>query len=594
MRTEKKDEGASLLADQQRQFLLQQQQQQQLHQLLTSQNFTPVNSSTLNCAVKALRGIGFEDTKLTMQPPRAIPSEDNAALGSLQASPQAPGQTTGVAGTRAPSSNLYNAVRAKVDRARVRESYETDSRDSPYWLKPLFTLRWSPYGDSFPTSAVQLSPACDCQLMYPLTDHWRALLKMSRCFGKCKRRNVSIRSCSTPLSFSSSSLCAGEKCNCHSCLRGSQRQYCGVVSGSQPWTPVASLGPWHVPVRWWHSSSRLCDDSKVEKSLKSLKDKNKKLEEGGPVYSPTVEMEPVRKSLGQKVVDEVKHYYHGFRLLWIDTTIAGRMLWRILNGNILSRRERRQFLRTCADVFRLVPFLVFIIVPFMEFLLPLAVKLFPNMLPSTFETKSKKRKREKPRCLQRLREKPRCLQREREKPCCLQREREKPRSLQSLREKLCYLQREREKPRCLQREREKTCCLQRLREKPRCLQSVREKPRCLQCLREKPRCLQREREKPRCLQHEREKPRCLQHEREKPRCLQREREKPRCLQREREKPRCLQREREKPRCLQREREKPRCLQREREKPRCLQREREKPRCLQREREKPLCLQHKRE
>ncbi|KAK1175200.1 mitochondrial proton/calcium exchanger protein-like isoform X1 [Acipenser oxyrinchus oxyrinchus] len=204
-------------------------------------------------------------------------------------------------------------------------------------------------------------------------------------------RNVSIRSCSTPLSFSSSSLCAGEKCNCHSCLRGSQRQYFGVVSGSQPWTPVASLGPRHVPVRWWHSSSRLCDDSKVEKSLKSLKDKNKKLEEGGPVYSPTVEA--VRKSLGQKVVDEVKHYYHGFRLLWIDTTIAGRMLWRILNGNILSRRERRQFLRTCADVFRLVPFLVFIIVPFMEFLLPVVLKLFPNMLPSTFETQSKKEER---------------------------------------------------------------------------------------------------------------------------------------------------------------------------------------------------------
>lgn len=49
-----------------------------------------------------------------------------------------------------------------------------------------------------------------------------------------------------------------------------------------------------------------------------------------------------------------------------------------------------QFLRTCADLFRLVPFLVFIIVPFMEFLLPVALKLFPNMLPSTFETKSKK------------------------------------------------------------------------------------------------------------------------------------------------------------------------------------------------------------
>ncbi|KAG8542813.1 hypothetical protein GDO81_026080 [Engystomops pustulosus] len=92
-------------------------------------------------------------------------------------------------------------------------------------------------------------------------------------------------------------------------------------------------------------------------------------------------------------MDELKHYYHGFRLLWIDTKIGARMLWNILNGGNLSRRERRQFLRICADLFRLVPFLVFIIVPFMEFLLPVVLKLFPNMLPSTFETTSKKEER---------------------------------------------------------------------------------------------------------------------------------------------------------------------------------------------------------
>ncbi|XP_062852123.1 mitochondrial proton/calcium exchanger protein [Trichomycterus rosablanca] len=154
-----------------------------------------------------------------------------------------------------------------------------------------------------------------------------------------------------------------------------------------------TVAQWNTPVRWIHSSSCLYDDSKVEQSLRSLKDRNKKLEEGGPVYSPTVEVEPVRKTLGQRVIDEVKHYYHGFRLLWIDTAITGRMLWRVLNGHILSRRERRQFLRTCADLFRLLPFLVFIIVPFMEFLLPVALKLFPNMLPSTFETQSKKEER---------------------------------------------------------------------------------------------------------------------------------------------------------------------------------------------------------
>ncbi|XP_037685485.1 mitochondrial proton/calcium exchanger protein [Choloepus didactylus] len=160
-----------------------------------------------------------------------------------------------------------------------------------------------------------------------------------------------------------------------------------------PWTPVwagaASLGPWGLPVRGWHTSHPRCDDSVVEKSLKSLKDKNKKLEEGGPVYNPPAEAAE-KKSLGQRVVDELKHYYHGFRLLWIDTKIAARMLWRILNGHTLTRRERRQFLRICADLFRLVPFLVFVVVPFMEFLLPVALKLFPSMLPSTFETQSVK------------------------------------------------------------------------------------------------------------------------------------------------------------------------------------------------------------
>ncbi|XP_051507840.1 mitochondrial proton/calcium exchanger protein isoform X2 [Myxocyprinus asiaticus] len=175
-------------------------------------------------------------------------------------------------------------------------------------------------------------------------------------------------------------------------LTRSPRLYCAILV-PECVLPGHTHSIYNRTVRWVHTTGRLHDDSKVERSLRSLKDRNKKLEEGGPVYSPTVDAEPVRRTIGQRVIDEVKHYYHGFRLLWIDTTIAVRMLWRVLNGNILSRRERRQFLRTCADVFRLLPFLVFIIVPFMEFLLPIAVKLFPNMLPSTFETQSKKEER---------------------------------------------------------------------------------------------------------------------------------------------------------------------------------------------------------
>jgi LETM1 and EF-hand domain-containing protein 1 len=60
---------------------------------------------------------------------------------------------------------------------------------------------------------------------------------------------------------------------------------------------------------------------------------------------------------------------------------------RVTLGEQLTRRERRQLLRTVADLFRLVPFLFFVIVPFAEFSLPFFLKIFPNMLPSQFQEK---------------------------------------------------------------------------------------------------------------------------------------------------------------------------------------------------------------
>ncbi|XP_074064950.1 LETM1 domain-containing protein LETM2, mitochondrial isoform X2 [Macrotis lagotis] len=108
-----------------------------------------------------------------------------------------------------------------------------------------------------------------------------------------------------------------------------------------------------------------------------------------------IKTEEVKRSFRQKIVDELKHYYNGFYLLWIDTKVAARMVRRLLHGQVLTRRERRRLLRTCADLFRLVPFIVFIIVPFMEFLLPVFLKLFPDMLPSTFESESKKEEKQR-------------------------------------------------------------------------------------------------------------------------------------------------------------------------------------------------------
>lgn len=90
----------------------------------------------------------------------------------------------------------------------------------------------------------------------------------------------------------------------------------------------------------------------------------------------------------QRIWAELVHYYHGFRLLFINMNVARKLVGKLLHGESLTRREYRLLIRTTGDMFRLVPFSVFIIVPFMEFLLPVFIKFFPGMLPSTFETAS--------------------------------------------------------------------------------------------------------------------------------------------------------------------------------------------------------------
>lgn len=84
---------------------------------------------------------------------------------------------------------------------------------------------------------------------------------------------------------------------------------------------------------------------------------------------------------------EAAHYWAGTRLLGKEIRISTKLVYKLLNGNVLTRRERRQLRRTTTDILRLIPFSVFVLVPFMEILLPVALKLFPNMLPSTFEGK---------------------------------------------------------------------------------------------------------------------------------------------------------------------------------------------------------------
>jgi LETM1-like protein len=85
------------------------------------------------------------------------------------------------------------------------------------------------------------------------------------------------------------------------------------------------------------------------------------------------------------VKHEIHHYWVGTKLLWADIVTARKLLGKTLDGSTLTRRERKQLLRTVSDLFRLIPFSMFVIVPFMEFALPFALRIFPNMLPSTYQ-----------------------------------------------------------------------------------------------------------------------------------------------------------------------------------------------------------------
>ncbi|XP_076244515.1 leucine zipper and EF-hand containing transmembrane protein 1 [Calliopsis andreniformis] len=151
--------------------------------------------------------------------------------------------------------------------------------------------------------------------------------------------------------------------------------------------PHLQLRTFYATPTWRSQES----SSKVEDTIKNIKEqKELKEKTEGTVVQSASKAVVEKPSLWQKVKAEIIHYYHGFRLLFLDMKISAKLVWRILKGKELTRREHRLLIKTTGDMFRLIPFSVFIIVPFMEFLLPLAIKLFPGLLPSTFQTATEK------------------------------------------------------------------------------------------------------------------------------------------------------------------------------------------------------------
>ena len=106
-------------------------------------------------------------------------------------------------------------------------------------------------------------------------------------------------------------------------------------------------------------------ESKVEETLEALKDSVKKTTAVEPADATVTEAKVTpkvtkvedlphpsvseivitpekKKSLWVRFKAEMVHYYHGFRLLFIDIRVAVRLIWQVLNGRSLVRRERKQ------------------------------------------------------------------------------------------------------------------------------------------------------------------------------------------------------------------------------------------------------------
>ncbi|CEL07241.1 Putative MRS7 family protein [Aspergillus calidoustus] len=114
---------------------------------------------------------------------------------------------------------------------------------------------------------------------------------------------------------------------------------------------------------------------------------------GDKKVSEEPKKEAKKLTLGQKIKKEIQHYWDGTKLLATEVRISSRLALKMAGGYELTRREHRQLKRTVKDLGRLIPFSMFIIIPFAELLLPIALKLFPNLLPSTYEGQSAREKK---------------------------------------------------------------------------------------------------------------------------------------------------------------------------------------------------------
>lgn len=152
-------------------------------------------------------------------------------------------------------------------------------------------------------------------------------------------------------------------------------------------------------MRDYHISTVLFNDEgkkeveNVESTKKSESKDDKPQKDGAAkVVKPAEKAKevgpPAKKKLSVRIMDELKHYYHGFKLLFKEFRMSTRyMIDVVIFRKSLKRREIQQVIRSTFDIMRILPMIIILVIPFMEFAIPVIIKFFPGLLPSTFQPK---------------------------------------------------------------------------------------------------------------------------------------------------------------------------------------------------------------
>jgi LETM1 and EF-hand domain-containing protein 1 len=106
--------------------------------------------------------------------------------------------------------------------------------------------------------------------------------------------------------------------------------------------PTASRAATEVVLSRRLQSSRASPESNKQNQNMSVDSVASAETKASPPAPKEPKQAPLMSRAWKKVKHEVAHYWHGSKLLVSEVRISARLQWKILHGESLTRRERRQ------------------------------------------------------------------------------------------------------------------------------------------------------------------------------------------------------------------------------------------------------------